>query len=43
MIDVFSSLVTSNETDGLDIGVVTDGIDCVNASVDDVENARGQT
>jgi hypothetical protein len=43
VINMLSSLVTSNETDGLDIGVVADGIDCVNASMDNVEDTRGQT
>ena len=40
MVDVLSSFVTSNETDSLDIGMVADGINCGNASVNDVEDAR---
>ena len=38
-----SGLVTPNETDSFDIGVITDGVDRWNASVDNVENTRWQT
>jgi len=40
---VLSGFVTSNKTDSLDIGVVTDSIDGGNASMDDVEDTRWQT
>ena len=43
MINVVSSLVTSDETDGLDIRMVTDGINCVDASMDNVENTGRQS
>ena len=39
MINVFSSLVTSNETDRLDIGMITDGVDSGDGSVNNVEDA----
>ena len=42
MVNVLSSSVTSNETDGLDIRVITDRIDSGNASMDDVEDSRRQ-
>ena len=38
VIDVLSSLVTSDEADRLDIGVVTDCIDSRNGSVNNVED-----
>jgi len=40
VVDVLSSFVTSNETDGLDIGMVADGVNRWNASVNDVEDTR---
>ena len=42
LVNVFSSFVTSNKTDSLDIGVVADSIDGGNTSVDDVEDTRWQ-
>ena len=40
LVNVLASSVASNETDGLDIRMVTDRIDCGNASVDDVDDTR---
>ena len=42
MINVLSSLVASNETDCLDVGVITDGVNSGDGTVDDVEDARWQ-
>ena len=38
VVDVLSGFIASNETDGLDVGMVTDGINRGNASVNDVED-----
>ena len=38
MVDVFSGFITSNKTDSLDIGMVADGVNRGNASVNDVED-----
>ena len=43
MINVASSPVTSNKADGLDIRMVTYGVNRVDASMDDVENAGRQS
>ena len=40
MVNVLSSFITSNETDSLDIRMITDGINCRDASVDNVEDTR---
>jgi len=40
VVDVLSSLVPSNETDSFDIGMVADGVNRGNASVNDVEDTR---
>ena len=39
VINVLSSLVASDETDRLDVGVVTDGVNGRDCSVDNVKNA----
>jgi len=38
VVDVFSGFITSNKTDSLDIGMVADGVNRGNASVNDVED-----
>ena len=43
MVNVFSGLVTSNETDSLDIGVVADGVNSADASVNNVKDTGWQT
>lgn len=43
MINVVSGLVASNETDGLDIRMVADGVNRVDTSMDNVENAGRQS
>ena len=39
MVNVLSSLVTSDETDRLYVGVITDGVDGGDSSVNNIENA----
>jgi len=43
IIDVFSSPITTDETDRFDGGVVADGIDDRDTTVDNVEDTRGET
>lgn len=38
LVNVLPSFVTSNETDSLDIGVIADGVDSGNASMNNVED-----
>jgi hypothetical protein len=43
LIDVFPGLISPDETDGLDVRVIADGINCGNASVDNVKDTGRQT
>lgn len=43
VVNVLSGVVTTNERDGLDVGSVTDTVDSVGTTVDDVEDSRGHT
>ena len=38
MIDVLSGFITSDKTDSLDVGMIADGINCGDASMNDVED-----
>lgn len=39
--DIFSGVIRSNETDRFDAGLIADEVDCINASVNNIEYSLG--